>query len=93
LHQDRRGSFASFKEQPYMTDFAAIPERPPMDEAEPSPLKRAAPAAKPAPRAKQKAAAAPPPPIVPTGKQPFRMSYSGTTDRDYIAHRLTLGAR
>jgi len=26
-------------------------------------------------------------------KQPFRMSYDGTTDRDYIAHRIKHGAR
>ena len=26
-------------------------------------------------------------------KKPFRMSYDGTTDRDYIAQRLKLGAR
>lgn len=41
-----------------------------------------------APRAKPKA-----PALVPVEKKPFRMSYSGTTDRDYIAHRLNLGAR
>jgi hypothetical protein len=26
-------------------------------------------------------------------KQPFRMSYDGTTDKDYIAQRIKLGAR
>jgi hypothetical protein len=26
-------------------------------------------------------------------KKPFRMSYDGTTDRDYIAQRIKLGAR
>ncbi len=30
---------------------------------------------------------------VPPVKQPFKMSYDGTNDRDYIAHRLRLGAR
>jgi hypothetical protein len=28
-----------------------------------------------------------------TVKKPFRMSYDGTTDRDYIAQRIKLGAR
>jgi len=26
-------------------------------------------------------------------KKPFKMSYDGTTDRDYIAHRVKYGAR
>jgi hypothetical protein len=26
-------------------------------------------------------------------KKPFKMSYDGTTDRDYIAHRIKYGAR
>jgi hypothetical protein len=30
---------------------------------------------------------------VPAEKKPFRMSYDGTTDRDYIAQRIKLGAR
>jgi hypothetical protein len=29
----------------------------------------------------------------PDVKKPFRMSYDGTTDKDYIAHRIKLGAR
>jgi hypothetical protein len=29
----------------------------------------------------------------PAEKKPFRMSYDGTTDRDYIAQRIKLGAR
>jgi hypothetical protein len=29
----------------------------------------------------------------PVEKKPFRMSYDGTTDRDYIAQRIKLGAR
>jgi hypothetical protein len=28
-----------------------------------------------------------------TEKKPFKMSYDGTTDRDYIAQRIKLGAR
>jgi len=44
-----------------------------------------------APRPKAKPAAAAPP--VETAKKPFRMSYDGTTDRDYIAQRIKLGAR
>ena len=31
--------------------------------------------------------------LVPAEKKPFRMSYDGTTDRDYIAQRIKLGAR
>ena len=31
--------------------------------------------------------------VVAAVKQPFKMSYDGTTDRDYIAHRVNLGAR
>ena len=46
------------------------------------------PAAPRASRAKPKAAE----PVVAV-KQPFKMSYDGTTDRDYIAHRVNLGAR
>jgi hypothetical protein len=29
----------------------------------------------------------------PEVKKPFKMSYDGTTDRDYIAQRIKLGAR
>lgn len=31
--------------------------------------------------------------LAPAVKKPFKMSYDGTTDRDYIAHRINLGAR
>jgi hypothetical protein len=31
--------------------------------------------------------------VVPAEKKPFKMSYDGTTDRDYIAQRIKLGAR
>jgi hypothetical protein len=31
-------------------------------------------------------------PVV-TEKKPFKMSYDGTTDKDYIAQRIKLGAR
>ena len=50
------------------------------------------PAATRAPRQRTKAVVpvAPPAPAV---KQPFKMSYDGTTDRDYIAQRIKLGAR
>ena len=44
-----------------------------------------------APRQKAKPVEAEPP--APAVKQPFRMSYDGTTDRDYIAQRIKLGAR
>ena len=44
-----------------------------------------------APRAKAKAPVAPV--LIPVVKKPFKMSYDGTTDRDYIAHRINLGAR
>lgn len=59
--------------------------------------KSAAPAAKPtaAPRAARKAKpveVARPVALEPE-KKPFRMSYDGTTDRDYIAQRIKLGAR
>jgi hypothetical protein len=30
---------------------------------------------------------------VPVEKKPFKMSYDGMTDRDFMAHRLKLGAR
>jgi hypothetical protein len=57
----------------------------------PSPVKpsASAPATR-APRQKAKVAAAAP---VPAENKPFKMSYDGTTDRDYIAARLKLGAR
>jgi len=46
------------------------------------------------PRAsRQKAKAAAPAAPVEVKKQPFRMSYDGTTDKDYIAQRIKLGAR
>ncbi len=52
------------------------------------------PVAKPAPRASRAKAKATAPVIAaPVTKQPFKMSYDGTTDRDYIAHRIALGAR
>jgi hypothetical protein len=53
------------------------------------------PAAKPpAVRAtRQKAKPVEPVSPVLTEKKPFRMSYDGTTDRDYIAQRIKLGAR
>lgn len=62
----------------------------------PEPIGRpGTPAAKPsAPRAarqKTKPAEAAQPAL--TEKKPFRMSYDGTTDRDYIAQRIKLGAR
>jgi len=40
-------------------------------------------------KAKPAEAAAP----VAVEKKPFRMSYDGTTDKDYIAQRIKLGAR
>jgi hypothetical protein len=43
--------------------------------------------------AKQKAKPAKVTVAVPEEKKPFRMSYDGTTDRDYIAQRIKLGAR
>jgi hypothetical protein len=47
-----------------------------------------------APRApRQKAKPAEVARLAPTEKKPFRMSYDGTTDRDYIAQRIKLGAR
>jgi len=54
--------------------------------------KFAAPAAPKPPRvsrAKQKPVA----PVVPAVKQPFSMSYDGTSNREYIARRVALGAR
>jgi hypothetical protein len=51
----------------------------------------ASPATPRAPRQKAKAADAAKP--VEVKKQPFRMSYDGTTDKDYIAQRIKLGAR
>ena len=44
-----------------------------------------------APRQKAKVAAVAV--AVPAEKKPFKMSYDGTTDRDYIAQRIKLGAR
>lgn len=43
-------------------------------------------------RARTKAVA-PVPPVKPAPRAPFRMSYDGTTDKDYIAHIIRLGAR
>ena len=54
-----------------------------------------APASRPAsraPRAKVKAPDAVKD-AVPAVKQPFKMGYDGTTDRDFIGHRIRLGAR
>jgi len=45
-----------------------------------------------APRQRTKAVVPVAPPV-PAVKQPFKMSYDGTTDRDYIAQRIKLGAR
>jgi hypothetical protein len=42
---------------------------------------------------RQKSKPAEPVAPVPAEKKPFRMSYDGTTDRDYIAQRIKLGAR
>jgi hypothetical protein len=47
----------------------------------------------PAARAPRKAKPAKVTVAVPEEKKPFRMSYDGTTDRDYIAQRIKLGAR
>jgi hypothetical protein len=44
-----------------------------------------------APRRKVKSAQADAP--VSPEKKPFKMSYDGMTDRDFMAHRLKLGAR
>lgn len=50
--------------------------------------------AAPAPRAtRQKARPVESATPVATEKKPFRMSYDGTTDKDYIAQRIKLGAR
>jgi hypothetical protein len=50
--------------------------------------------ATPAARAtRQKARPAEPAAPVAAEKKPFRMSYDGTTDKDYIAQRIKLGAR
>jgi hypothetical protein len=43
-------------------------------------------------RAKAKPVVAAAPPIA-VEKKPFKMSYDGTTDKDYIAQRIKLGAR
>jgi hypothetical protein len=55
----------------------------------------AAPAAKPtaARASRQKTKAVETVHTAPAEKKPFRMSYDGTTDKDYIAQRLKLGAR
>jgi hypothetical protein len=62
------------------------------------PAKAAAPPARqtatPAPRPpRQKAAPAEPTAPIAAEKKPFKMSYDGTTDKDYIAQRSKLGAR
>ena len=44
------------------------------------------------PRQKARPAVEAAAPVV-TEKKPFRMSYDGTTDKDYIAQRIKLGAR
>jgi hypothetical protein len=31
--------------------------------------------------------------VAPAEKKPFKMSYDGMTDRDFMAHRIKLGAR
>ncbi len=55
------------------------------------PAKRTASASPRASRAKAKAVEAVA--EAPVVKKPFKMSYDGTSDRDYIAHRINLGAR
>jgi len=65
------------------SDIGARPSQPASRHA-------AAPAAPRAPRQKAKPVVAEPEPTV---KKPFRMSYDGTTDKDYIAQRIKLGAR
>ncbi len=63
-------------------------------EGMPPAIKPATPAAKSPTRAtRQKAKPAEPAPEVVAEKKPFKMSYDGTTDRDYIAHRIKHGAR
>lgn len=42
---------------------------------------------------RQKARPAEPAAPVTAEKKPFKMSYDGTTDKDYIAQRIKLGAR
>jgi hypothetical protein len=54
---------------------------------------RVAKPAAPARAVRQKAKPVVAAPVVPEEKKPFRMSYDGTTDRDYIAQRIKLGAR
>jgi hypothetical protein len=49
------------------------------------------PAATRAPR--QKAKVVQPVVVAPAEKKPFKMSYDGMTDRDFMAHRVKLGAR
>ena len=54
-----------------------------------------APASRPVPRAPRAKAKAPEvaKDAAPAVKQPFKMGYDGTTDRDFIGHRIRLGAR
>jgi hypothetical protein len=59
--------------------------------AAPAARQAASPAVPRAPRQKAKVTEAAKP--VEVKKQPFRMSYDGTTDKDYIAQRIKLGAR
>jgi hypothetical protein len=68
-------------------DTSALPSRTVASVAE-------RPTSGPAPRAtRQKAKPVEAAKSVSTEKKPFRMSYDGTTDRDYIAQRIKLGAR
>ena len=63
----------------------------PAKSATPATRQTSAPGAARATRQKAKPAEAASPVVA--EKKPFRMSYDGTTDRDYIAQRIKLGAR
>jgi hypothetical protein len=62
----------------------------PAKSAAPATRQQAAPAAR-TPRQKPRPAETAVPPTA--EKKPFKMSYDGTTDKDYIAQRIKLGAR
>lgn len=57
----------------------------------PAAARQSAPSAPRATRQKAKPVEAAKPAVV--EKKPFKMSYDGTTDKDYIAQRIKLGAR
>ena len=92
LQADAPGRDGPERSEDVMEDAAGAARASTGEAAAPVPVAPAKPAAPRATRARPK-----PPvdakPAVPAPKVPFKMSYDGTTEKDYIAHIIRLGAR